>query len=63
MSDANMDLFYSCNRVTLPPIVVEKFDETGRMFPGKTQAQITRMLCQTVDDNSDIIIEEFIEDF
>ncbi|KAM7310555.1 uncharacterized protein ISCGN_007463 [Ixodes scapularis] len=58
----NLQRFYVCARAMVPKIVNEKFDEIIRMFPGKTQSQVTRMICKSVGDNSDIVSRDLPDD-
>lgn len=43
--------------------VIKEFDSHIALFPGKTQAEVTRMLCNAVDDDGDLVYEDFMEAF
>ncbi|XP_054920993.1 uncharacterized protein [Dermacentor andersoni] len=54
---------YLCARPIIPQIVIDVFDAQIKVFPGKTQAEVTRMVCSAVDDDSDLVYEDFMENF
>ncbi|XP_077561790.1 uncharacterized protein LOC144178123 [Haemaphysalis longicornis] len=55
--------FYQCCRLSVAQIVIKEFDSHIALFPGKTQAEVTRMLCNAVDDDGDLVYEDFMEAF
>ncbi|XP_075533723.1 uncharacterized protein LOC142566739 isoform X2 [Dermacentor variabilis] len=46
---------YNCARPVVPQIVIDVFDAQIKVFPGKTQGEVTRMICSAVDDDSDLL--------
>ncbi|XP_075736763.1 uncharacterized protein LOC142776651 [Rhipicephalus microplus] len=54
---------YLCSRPIVPQVVIKVFDEQMKVFPGKTQAEVTRMICGAVDDDGDLVYEDFMENF